>query len=324
MCFNCIGISAAPSKNVAHQKKDVNKKEQEKLDEINDTLDKLAELSISTESNNESVSIRSYDDTKDECEKLEEKLEELGVKELTNDEISAKFSTVSARVAVPPTTAYTKWYSYTYNWTYNNEKFTVQHLYAQAKKNGSKLYQTGTRTLYSNKEYALNSKINMASTIVDFGTGFIPSSISNFIPFSDIINDSVLDGMRPEKGERHVITYNMIETACFSYVKEYGKSDSWQELSFSSNSVMLEVKNAITVILSNGDSRMLKDTSKYDVTKTYRAKKYASTEDAIKRFVNVSNPSYSFVDRIKYTGIKSNEYTILYTKSYTSGSAITK
>lgn len=284
---------------------------EEKLDDIEMILEAKAFLSLQDMTNNNDERQISEDE-------LDCQLGSLGVKELTTEEVEkikdkTSGAQVELMVSVPSSTSYTKWYSYTYDYTYNGEKFTVQNLYAQGLTYGSKLVSKKTGiTLYTDKEYLYNTGKSILSYLVNKGVGYLP--YSDIIPYEAVFAS---DG--EVQVDTHTMDYTYIETYCFSYVKEYGQSDTWQDLTFVSNKVQITTGHVIQYI-KNGYAH----TKTYSTNETIRANKFGDNLSAVKRYVNTDNQLYSFVQGLRFKDYYNSKFFDLTFRQYTEPGYITK
>lgn len=237
--------------------------------------------------------------------KIERKLKQLGVIELSNSEIVKIHNSLmveeelSPFVVTPPSTSRVRWYSHRHNYNYLGQAYEVQQLYAQGLSSSSNLTggQGGVQ-LYSNLEIITSNISELASIYTQKAIGLVP--LVGWLPYE-------LIGSKKSVSTSHNFTYNYVTTVCFSYVKLSGQSDNSQVLSYVSN--FLTVKS--THIFSG-----IKDGKLWDNTETLDntsyASSYASLLSAVNSYRNTSAPATSsFVSRITfYNHDKSRSHSV--------------
>ena len=110
--------------------------------------------------------------------------------------------------------------------------------------------------------------------------------ITNILPyelFIDIPNGTTVVAMNSD-----FVSYRMLSTACFSYIKDSGRSDDYLTLSYTSN--MFDIASThVTSGISNPGTANAKPMSKsVNFTNTVYATDYASSTKAVDQFLLLS------------------------------------
>lgn len=290
-----VFVSANDGGNTTEQELQ-NKKIEDEKQEVIQLLDELAQYKAdSLLDENDLVKTYSLDDDSYVLE-LENKLLNLGVTEVSEDELldlnlksNLEDGMISPLVSVPSTTNAVKWYSKRYTYTYNGVSYNIQELYAQGNNGNSPLIDGGDgKKIYTNKQIAVSNLKNLASIYAQKAIGLI--SIVQWTPYellfsnnSKVVNNS------------HTVTYRSVGTVCFTYVRKSTQTDSYQQLSFVSNRVSLASTHVLAGV-NNG--------TPYTQTKsfnhTFSASTYAPLEAAVKSFLNVHSQRSSYVSNYKF------------------------
>lgn len=226
---------------------------------------------------------------------LEAELQKLGVNPISYEEAMAihnrsiKSDDVGVQVTVPSSNSNVRWYDFRYYVTKSGTTYEVQELYAQGLSNGTNLAagQNGV-TLYSNKQIAVQFLTQIASIYAQKVIGLIP--IVQWAPYELLFSDNT-----NVTNNSHVITHRSLSTVCFSYVKPYGKSDDYQNLTFVSN--MVTIASSHTLAGYKDGSPYSKTTDK---TNTEYASNYASGTAAVDAYTDPYAPRNSYVSFYRF------------------------
>jgi len=223
---------------------------------------------------------------------LEAELENLGVKELSIEEVKQQFGNadeVSPLVVAPPSTSHIKWYTIDYTITRSGVTYNLQDLYAQGLDGGSNLaVGANGATLYSNKSVIVKNIANIGSIYAQKVIGLIP--VVQWLPYELLFssNDNVTNNS-------HVITHRSLSTVCFTYVKKSTDPDSYQTIGWLSN--MVSVASSHTLAGYNAGSPYSKSTDKSNTT---YADNYASGSNAVDYYSGVSSQTRSYISSYKF------------------------
>lgn len=217
--------------------------------------------------------------------KLESELESLGVQEVTPDEINELLNKghlntdnssdghVANMLYIPKSTKYTKWHTFTYTSTYKGKKYSVTELYAQGYNDGSKLVSGKDGcVLYKNKNYKFTLG-NLLSIYAQKAIGQV--KVLGWLPyelFFKSYDDVTTTGVS--------ISYNTIQTYCYSYVKPAAKKDSAYMPCYTSNKLYIHA-NATLRAIKNGKSFLDNATTSTNVYSTAYASSYYALDNYI-------------------------------------------
>lgn len=221
---------------------------------------------------------------------LEQQLTELGVVQLNDTEIQQLTGgDASIQAAVPSSTSSVKWYSTQYTHTYNNKKYSVQHVYAQGLSASSILATGGqSRALYSSQEVVINTAKEIASIYAQKAIGQVKAI--SWMPYEFFFSNGT-----SYVNNSHRVDYSSNLTVCFTYVKEANNSSSLELLSYVSSSVSVSYCHTLAGI-SNGKTYVnhYPELNKTKAT-TISASTFAPFTDAIISYIDGSASSRSFV-----------------------------
>lgn len=222
-------------------------------------------------------------------ERLEKELLELGVSELSENEIaSIQEKNITPNVDTPPSTSSVKWYSYRIGVYSGGQNYEVQELYAQGLNNNTNLAngRNGV-TLYSNQQIQVNNLSNIASIYTQKAIGNVP--VVRWLPYELLFSDN-----NEVTNNSHVITYRSLSTVCFSYVKREGQSDNQQSLSYVSNMVSIASSNTLAGYRDGSPYSRTTDKSNTDY-----ATNYANATTAVNEYRN-NTTNRSFISNYKF------------------------
>lgn len=255
-----------------------NQKVMKEKEKILDLLTKLGEARTQSELDNSKIDILLYDKAKRESyeENLEKQLFDLGVTELTDNELKTmQAMDVTPAVTPPKSTSSVKWYSYRVGVYSGGQHYEVQELYAQGLNSKTNLAngRNGV-TLYSKQQIRVSSLKQIGSIYAQKAVGTVP--VVQWLPYELLFSNN--NGVT---NNSHVVTYRSLSTVCFSYVKRKGQSDSNQKLSYISNMVSIASTNTLAGY-RNGKPY----TKSTDKTNTSYATNYASSTAAVNAYKN--------------------------------------
>lgn len=227
----------------------------------------------------------------DETEiKLEARLKELGVTELTESEVAElklEGKIINPQATVPISTSATKWYNERHYYALNGKEYEIQRISAQAITSKSSLSNSGDKLLYTNKQIAVNNLNELASLYVEklIGAAVGTVKVVGWLPYELLFpnNTKVISS-------QHRVVYVSTSTVAFNYAKLYGQSDSYQQLSFVSNMSSLAQSHILTGI-DNGVGYSKSN----DKVNTVYAENYASLKSAAQAFENPYAQGQSFI-----------------------------
>ncbi|HEY2492260.1 MAG TPA: hypothetical protein VGI33_05055 [Paenibacillus sp.] len=287
---------------------DSNKEIELKKEQVNRILEKLQEYRLETMNEGNEARAKTLDNTGTD---LEAQLNSLGVNEISPKEaleMQGNSGTITPFVTVPPTTSTIKWYELSYVYVGSNgKKYDIQELYAQGLREGTSLSKAADgEVLYTGKQYSIKSFTNIASIYLNKLLGDIISSniIAKFAPTELLIPNFTSKTL----GNSLTTTYRSLTTACFSYIKPSGSTNS-QSLSFISN--MFSLSSSVTSAGYDGlGGSYVKTTPEFKTS--VQATGYASSSKAYDSFVSSSADTRSFL-----TGFTIyNQDTSAYVKVY--------
>lgn len=227
----------------------------------------------------------------DEIEiELENKLKSLGVNSITPSQAQAIYSKqdLAPNVAVPPSNSNVRWYEIRYSNYRDGAHYELQDLYAQGVGYNTNLVNAANgRTLYENQDIRVNLYSQIAGIYVEkfIGAALQKVPVINWAPWELFFanNDKV-------SSNSHVITYRSTSTVCFTYVKQGGQNDNYQQLSFVSN--MHTISSSHTVAGIDNGRPYSKTTDKDN---TVYADAYANGSKAVDSYNNPYAQKTSFV-----------------------------
>lgn len=242
---------------------------------------------------------RSATEVATELNQLKEKLFKMGVEEVSQGELN-KYNAIAnedektsplARVSVPKGTKSLKWYKFSYTYTKNGTKYSIDELYAQAIGGNTSLAGgCNGKQLYTKQQYAVNAKSILASIYVQKAIGQVKSLA--WTPYELLfMNDRVV-------ANSHVITCRYLSKVCFSYVKKSSQSDNKFRLSYISNSVSYASSH-----VHAGYKKGKPFSKSYDASATESAINYASATSALNAYLNPrkdGQPTTSYVSKITF------------------------
>jgi hypothetical protein len=147
-------------------------------------------------------------------------------------------------------------------------------------------------TLYTNKQIAINNLKEVGSIYVEkfVGAAFSLVPLVGWAPWELFFQDNT-----NVTNNSHVISYGSLSTICFTYVKLAGKDDSWQKLSFVSNTFSIAAGHTLRGI-KNG----LPFTHSKDTNNTVYAENYSSGYKAVDSYLNTSTQRSSFARYFRF------------------------
>ncbi|EES71154.1 hypothetical protein POTG_04236 [Paenibacillus sp. oral taxon 786 str. D14] len=166
---------------------------------------------------------------------LRKKLSSLGVRELTPIEVQEKISKnlVTPNVSVPPSNSNVRWYELRYTHTRSGKTYDIQELYAQAVGYNTNLYSS------NNTLYLINgtkTQVNVGQALINVYANKLIGVIASLNPITNILPYELFvkipDGSSTISMNSDFISYRLLSTACFSYVKDSGKSDDYLTMTY--------------------------------------------------------------------------------------------
>lgn len=252
-------------------------------------MEKLTRLELESLDPENKTRLRNIEGNEDS---LRLKLSSLGVKELTSNQVQsiASKNLVTPYVTVPGSNSNVRWYEIRYTHTRSGKSYEIQELYAQA---------VGYRTnLYSSSDglYLINGgqeQVNLGQALINVYANKLIASvaalnpITNILPYELFIN--IPNGTTVIAMNSDFVTYRALSTACFSYVKDAGKSDDYLTLSYTSNMFDISATH-VTAGISNPGTSSAKPVTSANATFTNSvyATDYASSSKAVDQFLNLS------------------------------------
>lgn len=291
---------------------------EEKQEEINSTLDELALITAKRLSHEQGTSKLKYSELSEldalEAE-LEDKLLELGVNSLSNDEVDelreAEMDILypDTQSTTPPSTSSVYWRDYVQTVSRGGKNYTVKQIYAQGKTASSNLTagsggNGSMQRLYTNREVAFNAGRTAGYYAASTAAGLIPYI---GIPAQALI-DSIADKPKPVN-EMYEVGYNQVSTVCFIYVKPSGSSNSNYKLSYISNSSSTASTHRTSgyYTVGNGTSGYSRSKDRSNITS---ASGYASPSNAIDGYLYGYRDSFltqvRFTDETKSRSVRSS------------------
>lgn len=254
---------------------------------------------------------------------IDKQLEQLGVEKLTQSEVQKRFP--SAKIAlvksneypvdtvipqvVAPSKDNVSWSTYRVLGLYNGKYYEVQKLIAQPNTRPSCLKFTGARIITKN----LNGAAGVIN-VVKLIAGEIPI-YGRWISFFDAVSGTVSAISRQTTivGNIQVThTWSMVTTISYQYVKEEGKPDSTQNLTFVSSRLTGESGWEIPGFAYNNGTvypNLIQGRESYQVIPA----NYDNTDLAIRGFVNTGAINTSaVVGYVNLIGLNESDITTIY------------
>lgn len=229
---------------------------------------------------------------------LERKLASLGVRKMSVTEsqsfIRSKMdSSVSPQIALPPNTNNVDLYQFNYTHTRNGKSYDIQEVYVHGNNIGSNLYK-GSDALYlfNNSVNVTNYSSAVVLTYAEKIAGSLVSKVPglNYFPWELFLN--LPSSTTTIAWNSESVFYRALETVCFSWVKEAGKPDSYQTLSYISS--MYDISSHLNSgrIDNYGTPQAKPYTSATsEVIESKYADNYASGSKAVDYFLNLGKGS---------------------------------
>ncbi|MCM3628814.1 hypothetical protein M3194_15830 [Paenibacillus glycanilyticus] len=271
----------------------------EQKEEIIQTMGKLTRLKLNELANTNSNLIADYSisnigNVAETEEALSQHLKDLGARELTSTEVQSITGNepqgVSPRIVVPGSNSNVKWYEIRYTHTRSGKSYDIQEVYAQGVGYNTNLFKSND-TLYilnTGKEQ-VNLAQNLfkvyAEKLIGAATSLIP--VVNILPYEMFVN--IPDGSQFIAMNSYYVTYRALTTAVFSYVKDAGKSDTYQSLSYVSSMYEMSATHMAAGIANEGTSQAKPVTAASKATDySVYATDYASSSKAVDNYLNLS------------------------------------
>lgn len=263
-------VGAGMPQTIVHAADDTN---QEQIDRLFDEITENLAIFLLNEDSEDNKNIEA------ENAQIEEKLSELGVKQLNDEELLEFFAErgiVSTRVSKPSDSNTVKWYLYTSrNLTYGSKKYDVQRLVAVGNNPGGMLVTGGdNEEFYSDEQKLVNGAKYAASIYAQKAIGLV--KFIQWTPYELLFSSSSSDVFNSS-----YITHRCVSSIEFSYVKDASLSDASFRLCKFSNKLS---------IASNAHGAAVKDSKPetYSVQKngTISSDNYGSTSSAMKAYAN--------------------------------------
>lgn len=268
--------------------------EVKKQTQIDELLTKRAEL----------ICLEEYEN----IEHINEKLEELGVEQLTPEEVNAKFirNTEMVPYAYVPTASNVTWSSVESECHYLNKTYTVQILIAQANEKDSNLKSKGRRIV--GNAYNMKAGAECALEVLTYNT---LSDVAGNIPGMSLsltileMSKAFMEGYSGETEvscEEPVYDYLHVTTAKFYYVKPGGASDDSQRLSYITTMGVTSVGCQWGQFISS-NGQIIPEIIQNKKTVTTVPMGYSSEYNAAKAYVN-GTKDLSCVSHVEIKGLK--------------------
>lgn len=255
-----------------------------------------------------------------ELKEIDASLERLGVDFLTDEQVKEFMEKEESQNGVQPQVAVPSqgnvdWSTYRTTLTRNGKSYEVQRLVAQPNYKASNLKESAYKGLRSTYNWKAGV-MNVAELTADSLVGLIPGSglvvgvydaAKGFV--SGISKETVIEDVDI------VYAYGQTTTAIFSYVKESGKSDSTQIMTYISTSVIANVGwqwPTFTYVDEYGRQVLRPNIVQGSRTINQYPPGYDNTSLAVDAFLNPSAQRKSVVNRVKYTGIEKKVLGYIY------------
>lgn len=245
---------------------------------------------------------------------LRDKLSSLGVRELTPIEVQEKLSEnlVTPNVSVPPTNSNVRWYELRYTHTRSGKTYDIQELYAQAVGYNTNLYSS------NNTLYLINgtkTQVNVGQALINvyanklIGVIAALNPITNILPYELFVK--IPDGSSTISMNSDFISYRLLSTACFSYVKDSGKSDDYLTMTYASNTFTISSSHTVAGIADEGKPTATPLVSSgRSLSYSAYATDYASSSKAVDNFLSLSrSTSYAQATVWKVKDTQNKEHT---------------
>lgn len=245
-------------------------------EQINMLFDKMSEtLALSMLTEDASV-VQNYEES---IAKIEDQLENLGVKELSKNELNQFFqekngSVTRDSVSKPENTNTVKWYLVNYtNYSYYSKNYDIQRLVALGNNPGGTLV-TGEDNyrFYSNAEKAANAISTAIGIYAQKAIGKIP--VVEWTPYELLFSNTTTDVFNSS-----YVTHRCVSAIAFTYVKESTQGDDDYSLSFYSNHISIAIHAHGAAVVNSVPTTYSKQT-----TETISADYYNSVTSAIRSF----------------------------------------
>lgn len=230
----------------------INKAQEERQNKINELMDTKDKLLSETDVDQEKL------------DAVEKELANLGVEKLSQSEAEKKINSQETKPAkkgtVKPTVdipgqSNISWSSIRSSYYYNKKLYEIQHLYADPNSRNSKLKITGTQVINTNYNWKAG-----AMNLIKVAAGSVPV-VGKAMTFYDGVVGTIrsIGKTTVIQGGDASYTYASSVRVVFTFVKPYGKSDDYQDLTYVSTSCKVAVAyNIPTFYYKDLQSRTVK------------------------------------------------------------------
>ncbi len=277
--------------------------EQKEIIEIFSKLGEQAAKSNLPTHNDQAQTIESFSTSSDNNEtraSLESQLAELGVKEISQEEVNRQFGDPNnspnyPSIALPPSTSSVKWYSKSSTLNKNGKTYVIQMLFAQGLNPDSNLYSAvNNAVLYSDQSVIAKNVRYLVQMYAQKAIGLIP--VVQWTPYELLFGDAA-----QATNNDYLITHRESTTMIYSYVRESTQSANSFKNTYVSN--MISVASTHTLAYYDKAANKPKTKSTDFATTTYD-ENFGNTSKAVDSFISgikgVSNiTSFTFYNHDK-------------------------
>lgn len=239
-------------------------------------------------------------------QKINESLFDLGVREVTMEELAQKseIADISPMAVVPTGYKNVHWETYRAIWVKDSVRYEVQHIVASPKGTGSSsISQSGT-TVQTTNGGVRAAATGLIVTSAKEGASLIPG-VDIAITLYDAIKQAITDFSSTTEVTNITSSFNWDYNmnVDFMYVKKEGQSDTSQFLSFRSSEVFGAVSWSIRNFSYKKGTQIVTATNFITGSRQYKntPSRHKNGSSAVTAFLKSS--STAFVTKLDFTGI---------------------
>lgn len=241
-------------------------------------------------------------------QKINDSLFDLGVREVTSEELARKSEIAGiGPMAVVPT-GYTNvhWETYRAIWVKDSVRYEVQHIVASPKGTGSSsISQSGT-TVQTTNGGVRAAATGLIVTSAKEGASLIPG-VDIAITLYDAIKQAITDFSSTTEVTNITSSFNWDYNmnVDFMYVKKEGQSDTSQFLSFRSSEVFGAVSWSIRNFSYKKGTNIVTSTNFITGSRQYKntPSRHKNGSSAVTAYLNPGSSTTAFVTKLDFTGI---------------------
>lgn len=235
---------------------------------------------------------------------LDYQMRQLGLEEITYDEVLELTNTPKPYVVTPPSTSTVTWSKYSGTYSTGGKSYTFTRLTATPKSLSSNLWKTGSVT-YRRYPDINAGALNAMKVVASGAVASIPKYGAAVVTCYDVLSGLVSGLQRSTTVEDIQAThvYNIKFTMQFYYFKPVGSSDLYENLSFITSMCVGTITTTIpSMTILTGTSHVTPKNLVYSVDMSARPSYYNDLDQAYRAYIGTTSQKKSCVNSITVYG----------------------